>query len=567
VVLGAFFSGLVLAGCSSTLPSSGVRELSPEEKVVHDAHRNQAIAHFIDGSTYELRGEIAQAVLEYQEAARYDSDHAIFAALARTYSALGKHEAAIESGRQAVRLAPSSVDDRRVLATVYLEGLQPDSAVRQFEALTRLDSSALDSWYNLARLYQMRSPVKALHTLETITDRFGPQWDVLLQTADLCNKLEKFDRSAAALLKMTEIDPANTELRHSLAQTYVRARMYDSAIVTYDQLLEANPGVLDISLERAGILLVKHRYSEANREFDRVLAIDSVGIDVRLRIGEVYFGQMQDDSTLAPRTRMMFEGVRDRAPKDWRPYFFLGAIGALRHSDSTAEVNFRKVTDLDRLNADAWVYLSSVFQDRNNYAEMAKVLESAHKILPDDFRINFFLGFAYSRLNNNVEAVRVLEHARSLNPKDLDAIAQLALAYEALKNFNESDSLYEEALRLDPKNDLILNNYSYSLSERNIDLSRAMEMSKRAVDAKPGTGSYLDTYGWILYRLGRFSDALTYVKEAIAKGEANAVVFEHLGDIYFKLNDRTSALEQWNAALQMDHDNATLKEKLSRGSL
>ena len=91
VVLGAFFSGLVLAGCSSTLPSSGVRELSPEEKVVHDAHRNQAIAHFIDGSTYELRGEIAQAVLEYQEAARYDSDHAIFAALARTYSALGKH--------------------------------------------------------------------------------------------------------------------------------------------------------------------------------------------------------------------------------------------------------------------------------------------------------------------------------------------------------------------------------------------------------------------------------------------------------------------------------------------
>jgi tetratricopeptide (TPR) repeat protein len=559
--------GLVLAGCSPSQQASRPVELSPAERAALELRQTQARGHFVDGSIFELRGEIAQAVLEYQEAGQYDTNFAIFGALARTYAMLGKPALSIQAGREAVRRAPDNPDVRRTLAGAYLAAMEPDSAVRQYEALVRIDSSAIDSWFNLARLYQMRSPVKALQTFEAITDRFGPQWDVLLQTADLCNKLEKFDRSASALKKMAEIDPSNTELRHSLAQTYIRAKLYDSALVVYDRLHEEQPGDLDLSAERAGLLLLKKRYPEADREFDRILRIDTIALDVRLHIGQLYFGQMEDDSTLAPRTKSLFEKVRELAPKDWRPYFFLGAIGTLTHDDSAAVLNFRKVTELDRLNADAWVYLSSALMNRNNFAEMARVLEAARKVLPDDFKINFFLGIAYNRLNQNVEAVRVLEHARALNRKELDAISQLALCYEALKNFTEADSLYEEALRLDPSNDLVLNNYSFSLSERNKDLDRALGMVKKALAAKPEMGSYLDTFGWILYKMGRYSEALVNVKKAIEKGEANAIVIEHLGDIYFRLNDRTSAIEQWNSALQLDKENAALREKVTRGSL
>ena len=239
----------------------------------------------------------------------------------------------------------------------------------------------------------------------------------------------------------------------------------------------------------------------------------------------------------------------------------------MTHDDSLTVRNFRKVTELAGWNADAWVYLSSVFLEKNNFGEVAHILEAAVKVVPDDFRVNFLLGVAYNRLGQNEEAVRVLERARQLNGKDVDAISQLAVVYEALKRFDETDSLYEEALKLDPNNHLVLNNYAYSLAERGIQLERAQEMALKAVAAKPDNSSYLDTMGWVYFRLGEYREAAEYVKKAIEKGEVSAVVYEHLGDIYYRMDDKKGALEQWNIALQLDANNQELRDKISRGSL
>jgi Tfp pilus assembly protein PilF len=161
----------------------------------------------------------------------------------------------------------------------------------------------------------------------------------------------------------------------------------------------------------------------------------------------------------------------------------------------------------------------------------------------------------------------VLEHARQLNPKDLDAIAQLALVYDTMRRFEDSDGLYEEALKIEPENHLVLNNYAYSLADRGLQLERALEMSRKAVDLQPENASYLDTIGWIFFRLGRFTEAETYVKKAISKGEVNAVVYEHLGDIYYRMNQKDLAIEHWNMALKLDEQNAQLRDKIARGSL
>ncbi|MEK9135517.1 MAG: tetratricopeptide repeat protein, partial [Bacteroidota bacterium] len=193
--------------------------------------------------------------------------------------------------------------------------------------------------------------------------------------------------------------------------------------------------------------------------------------------------------------------------------------------------------------------------------------EKAIKIVPDDFRVNFFLGVAYSRVGRNEEAVRVLEKARQINPKDINAISQLALVYDGLKKYEESDRLYEEGLKIDPTNALILNNYGYSLADRDIQIERALEMAKKAVAAQPDNTSYLDTIGWVYFRLGDYKQAEMYIKKAIEKGEVSAVVHEHLGDVYYKMKDLERALEQWKIALKMDENNVALRDKIARGSL
>jgi tetratricopeptide (TPR) repeat protein len=565
------FSILVVVGiqgCSSGREAS--RQPSESGGVVqptNDSMRGLALRHFIDGSLYEMKGEYAQAVLEYQDALRYEKNDAIYLALARDYSQLGKHSLAIEAGKEAVRLNPENLEYRRILADIYAAAFELDAAATEYEEVTKHDSTDIEAWYNLARLYQTRRPLKALELYERMIDRFGNEWDVLLQMAEVYNSMGQFDKAAGALKRMSSLDPSNVELRRSVGQTLVRAQKYDEAEKVYQELRELNPGNLDYRSELASVYLMKKEYAKASSLFDTILVLDSVSLDAKLRIGEIHFSQIEKDSSVTPMAQSLFERIIKGHPEDWRAYWFLGAIGAVSHDDSLALRNFRKVTELASWNADGWVYLSSVFLEKNNYQEVATILESANKVLPDDFRVNFYLGVAYSRLGRTADAARVLERSRTLNPKDIGAITQLALVYDGMKRYDDSDKLYEEGLAIDPQNHLILNNYGYSLADRGLQLERALEMSKKALEAQADNASYLDTMGWVYYRLGKLKEAEKYVKRSIEKGEVSAVVYEHLGDIYYAMNDRDRALEQWRIALKLDEHNTTLREKISRGSL
>lgn len=532
-------------------------------QAAHDA----ALQHFVDGSVYEMKGEYAQAVLEYQDALRYDQDDAVYFALSKCYSQLGKHSLAIETGRDAVQRAPEKLDYRRNLANAYIAAYELDSAAHEYEEIVKRDSNTIENWYSLARLYQVRNPKKALHVFEVMSERFGAEWDVLLQVSELYNQMGEYGKAADALQKMLALDPGNAELKRSLAQAFIRAKKFDEADTLYTELTSTYPDNLDFLGEFGIVHLLKKEYGKADSVFEVLLSNDSVAVDAQLHIGEVYFGQVEKDSTLIPAAVRVFERIRDKHTNDWRPYWFLGALGAIGRDSSMAVDNFRKVTELSSGNADAWVYLSQVFLERNDFQGVISVLEKAITIVPNDFRVNFFLGVAYNRVGRNDDAVRVLEKARQINPKDINAISQLALVYDGIKRFDESDRLYEEGLKIDTNNALILNNYGYSLADRNIQVDRALEMAKKAVAAQPDNTSFLDTIGWVYFRLGDYKQAEVYIKKAIDKGEVSPVVHEHLGDVYYKMKDAERALEEWKIALKMDESNMPLREKIERGSL
>lgn len=556
-----------MLGCGTGEKAAVAHRPTAAETAQMDFRREVALTHFIAGSVYELKGEYAQAALEYQEALRADSNHAMYFALAKCYSALNKPALAIDAAREAVRMAPDKIVYRKLLADISAAAYDLDGAAAQYEEIIARDSSNLEAWYNLARVLQVKKPLRALETYEHFTARFGPEWDVLLQTADLCNKLGQPKRAAAALGEMVDLDPGNKDLRRTLAQTEIRAGDLDSALAVYDRLREMDPSNLGYQAEIAGVWLLKKDYRRAAQMFDPILKKDTVSVDTKVHIGELYYGQMEKDSTLVPVTQEIFEKIRDANPKDWRPYWFLGGIASSRKDDSLAVKNFRRVTELASWNADGWVFLSSVYLTKNDFQHSVGILEMAEKAVPDDFRVNFFLGVAYSRVGRNPDAARVLEKARQISPRDTEAIAQLALVYDSMKRNDDSDSLYEEALRINPDFSLALNNYAYSLADRGIQLDRALVMARKALEESPDNASYLDTMGWVYYRLGRYRDAESYVKKAIAKGEVSAVVHEHMGDIYFKLNDTDRALEHWNAALKLDESNSLLRDKITRRSL
>jgi len=87
-------------------------------------------------------------------------------------------------------------------------------------------------------------------------------------------------------------------------------------------------------------------------------------------------------------------------------------------------------------------------------------------------------------------------------------------------------------------------------------------MSKKALVAQPENAAYLDTIGWIYFKLGRLAEAEESIKKSIEQRDGSSVVIEHLADVYSAMGKSELAKTYYKQALEMDQTNEELKLKL-----
>jgi len=560
---------LLAAGCSFSRDTAREQRAAQATKQINEQLREtrheQALSRVIKASLYEVTGDFANAVLEYQEALQQEPTAAIHYAISKDYSLLGKHALAAQHAKEAVKLDSLRILYHQNLASVYMNAYQPELAIPEYERIVKIDSNNTESWFNLARLYQTSRPLRAIEIYERILDREGDDWEILLQVAEIYNALGRYDQAAEKYKKMVELDPSNRVLQRQLAETYARGGKTQEATRILEGILEDDKNNAEAMAALADIYLDQHNFDQALGLYQRLLAMEHTNPEVRLRVGVAYVGQAQRDSTFIDKAKPIFEQLNKELPNDWRPYYYLGMIADREKHDSLAGQYFERVTRLAEWNGDAWYYIGSSYFQKGEYQKLVDEMQRAKRALPKDSRIYFLEGLGYSRLEKNEEAIKALKRSLELKSDDMDAISTLALTLDGLHRYLESDSLYERALRLDPKSHLILNNYGYSLAERGLQLDRALKMSLEAVAADPENASYLDTAGWVYFRLAKYDDARHYIEKAIAAGGASATVYEHMGDIQFKLGQKEKAEQFWKQALQMNTNNQALRDKIAKG--
>ncbi len=568
-MIGASF----FVGCSGSKEITPAYEKPQQKNVARDRmaelNHDRAVQHFIDGVTLDAKDQYAEAILEYQEVLQYEPNAATYYAISRDYVLLGKMLRASEAARNAVNLDSTRITYRENLATIYLSLFQQDLAIQQYETIVGIDSTATSGWFNLARLYEQKRPLKALAIYEKLLDGNPDDWDILLQTAELCGTLARYDDAAKYFKRMLEIDPSNRALQRQLAETYSKAGKMDDAIKLLEAMHEEDQNDVQVSAILGEVYLDRGQYQKALPLYQSLLKLVKTNPEIKLRIGVAYVGQIQRDSTFTDKAKEIFEQLEAELPNDFRVYWYLGVIATSQKKDSLAGTYFERVTSLDEKNAEAWWFLGSNYFDRGEFQKLLKSMDRARTLFPSDSRFFMLTGLGYSRLGQPAPAIQMLEQSYKLNPKDINTLGQLALTYDGLKRWNESDSLYEEALKVDSTSAAaatILNNYGYSLAGRGLQLQRALNMGLKAVAMEPNNASYLDTLGWIYFMMSNYAEAQRYIVKAVATGGASAEVTEHLGDVYFKLGDKDNALEFWHRALNMDKANQALKEKIERGS-
>jgi tetratricopeptide (TPR) repeat protein len=135
-----------------------------------------------------------------------------------------------------------------------------------------------------------------------------------------------------------------------------------------------------------------------------------------------------------------------------------------------------------------------------------------------------------------------------------------AISQERQGNWAEAESDFRAALKLNPEQPQVLNYLGYSLVEKNKDLDEALDMIQRAVAASPDSGYIVDSLGWVLYRLGRYEEAVPHMEHAAELMAIDPVVNDHLGDVYWAVGRKLEAQFMWRRALSFVDSEAASDE-------
>ncbi len=595
------------SGCSSTQTTIKEEEIQNAEQISDTTNpadsKNKAMEYFIDGSVMETEGDYPGAIAALQNALRYDTSAGIYYALGKNYYYLGKTPQALQNAKKAAAMNPARLEYKSLLADIFSSASQFDSAAVVLEEMIAQDSTSLTSYYRLARIYENSKPLSAIKIYRKLTSVIGPEWNVLIRIADLYEKMNDIDNASNTIKELLKIDPGNTSLYKLLIDYYTKAERYDEALEAANDLLQMDPDDLEAREKKAQIYIDKGDWDSAAKEYSYILDKPGIPLDAKIRVGASYFIQSLKDSSLTPVAKEFFEKM-DKDTTDWEVKMYLGAIAINEHKDSLAIEEFRQVTQMAGWNVQAWVRLGGLYFDNKRYDEAVKVMDEAVGLFPDDFTVNFILGLSLAQSGHNSEAKPYLKKAVDTNPSDLNALSAygytlsqlkeneeaikylkkalelapdsanqvnllgtLGLIYDGQKNWEACDSTYEEALSIDSTNALVNNNYAYSLSERGIKLDKALKMAETAIGKEPLNSSYLDTIGWVYFKLGEYEKAKEYIEKAIKVGGESSVMLEHLGDITYMLGNKDKAKSIWEKSLGLDSTNNRVKIKIEKGEI
>ena len=102
------------------------------------------------------------------------------------------------------------------------------------------------------------------------------------------------------------------------------------------------------------------------------------------------------------------------------------------------------------------------------------------------------------------------------------------------------------------------------MAVRNEDLIKAKKLIIKALEIEKNNGFFLDTLGWIQFKLNDIDKAVRTLQLAIELEPNNSEIIDHLGDIYYKIGRKKEAIFEWKRALIGNADNKLKKDIKSK---
>jgi tetratricopeptide (TPR) repeat protein len=504
-------------------------------------------------------GKLDDAARWYLDAAKAADGDAVLAERATRIALLAKNDAiaaeALKLWRGRAERSPSM---RNAEATLALRRKDERTARRELQALMR--SGEKDGWrYALVALDAGSGDPKLTgRLLGQLIDSIPDRLEAWLAFGEFSQQLQRNDLAEKIVTRVIAKFPDEPAVALLHASQLREAGKIDEARKVLSGLAESS--LLSPELGFA----VANEYSEMG-DLAQAAALLARGpqSDRSYILRAAYLAQAEDKAGVA----LVYEELkRDSGAPDPGRRLLLGQIAEFieRHEEALEwyagvpggpqrwQARLRSTTTLHKLKRadEAYVRLRELQADGD---------------ADEETRRDAYLLEAELRKDDNNPDGELDAYARALAafPDEKQLLYARALMWERRDDIPRAEADFRKILAIDADDVNALNALGYTLADRTDRYQEALELIARAIAAQPDSAAIIDSYGWVLYRLGRKEEALTELRRAFTK-QKDAEIAAHLAEVLWMLGQKDESHKYFEESRKIDPENRSLKRAIDK---
>ncbi|MBR1545944.1 MAG: tetratricopeptide repeat protein [Prevotella sp.] len=490
--------------------------------------------------------------------------------LAQYYGALKKRDQALACIEKAASLEPANSTYQETLANTYINLRQYDKAAVVLENLYDQHRDRDDVLGILIQLYEEQheyeAAINALTKLETIE---GKSERLSYAKSNFYTQLGDKKAAINEMKRLADQYPNDQNYRGLYANTLFVNGQKKKALEIYHDILRIEP-----ENRNALMALLAYEKDEGDPEkaaalTEQVLLSKNITSQDRILLMRQEIGQSEQEGGDSTRVLYLFHKMLEQPQMDADVAILCATYMNLKQMpNDTISAVLEQVLQVAPDNAAARLQLVSYAWQAEDMSRIITLCQDARQYNPDEMAFYYYQGIAYYRQEQLDHALNAFQNGIGVinQQSDPDIVSDFyAVMGDILHQKGldkEAFAAYDSCLVWKDDNYGCLNNYAYYLSEKEIHLEKAEQMSYRAIKAEPKNATFLDTYAWILFKQSRYAEAKIYIDQTLqCDSDSSAVLLEHAGDIYYHTGDKERAVALWQQALEKSSDNSEIKDE------
>ena len=489
---------------------------------------------------------------------------------------------AVEELEEVVRLDPTERDAYLMLGRLYRFREEPERAAEVYRDFLEISPGSEEGAIALAELQLESGNVdEAIQILREFSESQPESGPVLALLGEAYRRAEDWDGSATAYTDALALDPEDTDLLREAARALLVSGRLDEAAERFEQLVGLEPDDPTAHLRLGQIQRQRMNYEVARDHLETAnrLVPDSPEIHFDMALLE------RDEGNFEQSLSQLLELLEDTEQPNGRyngserqnRRIFLTNVALLQtrlEAYDDAVGTFEEMKDLT-LNRDGSIeaFIVDTYQTAGEIDRALQFCNEALDVFPtnpqlrlqrvdliakqgrveaalelldamaaaeeNNFGVYSTMFSIHEQAGNYTQAQEVVDGMiERFGDSEQVYFLQGAL-YEQQEQYEEAEAAFRMALDVNEDNAAVLNYLGYMLANNDTKLREALSMIEVAVAADPINGAYLDSLGWVYYRLNELELAERYLERAVVFSPKDPDLHEHLGDLYL-LTDRPS---------------------------